>query len=394
MAEDRLKPLDGLRAFAIITVMLFHTDNYFQHVDLSILGAKFQNLIYNGFCGVDLFFVLSGFLITSQILKSPLTKDNTKKFFIKRFLRIAPAYYVILIFVTLFIRVQSDVSEATLPTHDIFTKWFPPFFSHLLFLQDYFFRFPPIMTVFWTLAIEIKFYFLCPVFVYFLNKFQDENTKVLAISGVFIGYILLRYFIFAHYLSTNTMDMNEYLWNVRSTFHTTLDGLMIGGLCAYVNKNQVAQTFLKKKYVANVLVSLGLVLFIILMLPVKYYAIDRNVTLFEIAILPVCVALVFGMIVLGAVNKSHAESFLSHESLKFIATISYCLYLVHILVLKYLQPVGKSNLFQNWNINAIWFCMTILYFCIAIMISYILHRIVEKPCIDWSKKHFSSKALG
>lgn len=90
-ADKKLYGLDHLRAFAIIFVFLFHYGRLFPHPEWTNTISKF------GWSGVDLFFVLSGYLIASQLFQkiTQYKEISLKEFFIKRFFRIIPAYLVV-----------------------------------------------------------------------------------------------------------------------------------------------------------------------------------------------------------------------------------------------------------------------------------------------------------
>src|SRR5690242_16458410 len=101
LSQSRIEVLDGLRALAIFLVMSCHALNHFwldpaQSFSLRLFRPLFTFLI-NGWCGVDLFFVLSGFLIARQLLAG----DTVAHFYKKRFMRIAPMYYIVLTLVCL-----------------------------------------------------------------------------------------------------------------------------------------------------------------------------------------------------------------------------------------------------------------------------------------------------
>ncbi len=147
------RSLDGLRGLAILLVLFFH----------------YEFIVGFGWVGVQLFFVLSGYLITSLLLKE---KENPLSFYIKRFywrrtLRIFPIYYLYIAFVAVV----------------FLLKGIPEDFPDLLpFLATYTFNFYPLIgtysyhdlffTHFWSLSVEEQFYLMWPVVIYFCNRDQ------------------------------------------------------------------------------------------------------------------------------------------------------------------------------------------------------------------------------
>ncbi|GAA3024411.1 acyltransferase family protein [Actinokineospora globicatena] len=142
LAMRRFDALDGLRAIAAVLVVFSH----FAGPELAFL---------NGFLGVDLFFVISGFLITTLALREEVrnTKISIKEFYIRRAFRILPAYYVILAAVAAILWLRDEYTASGMPGHMPYYLWFnqelaPP---NWWFGQS------------WTLGIEQKFYIVWPL---------------------------------------------------------------------------------------------------------------------------------------------------------------------------------------------------------------------------------------
>ena len=95
--RNRIPELDGLRGVAIILVLSFHYINNQLVNSVSSLGSFFCKLTSFGWAGVDLFFVLSGFLIGSVLLKTKASNNFFKTFYIRRLFRIVPTYYLLLL---------------------------------------------------------------------------------------------------------------------------------------------------------------------------------------------------------------------------------------------------------------------------------------------------------
>lgn len=160
--QQHIKSLDGLRAIAILLVMAFHF-----------------GIIRFGWMGVQLFFVLSGFLIGGILLREKDTQSTLgarlRKFWIRRSLRIFPVYYFyLLIFIVVFL-----------------ATGFPPYYKHdLPYLASYTFNLTrassawhesPVYTHFWSLCVEEQFYLFFPFIVFGLSK---RSLKVLTICLV------------------------------------------------------------------------------------------------------------------------------------------------------------------------------------------------------------------
>lgn len=160
-----IKSLDGIRAIAILLVMAFHF-----------------GIIRFGWMGVQLFFVLSGFLISSILLKekerpAPLPQ-RLKKFWIRRSLRIFPLYYI---YLTVFVIIC------------LFTAFPPGYFHDLRYLYSYTFNLTrianswhesPVYTHFWSLCVEEQFYLFFPFVIFLLSR---SSLRALLVAVLIAG---------------------------------------------------------------------------------------------------------------------------------------------------------------------------------------------------------------
>lgn len=95
MIKERIANLDGIRGIAIILVMLLHFQNYGEgYPSTTFLDRQVERLALSGWMGVDLFFVLSGFLITGILLDKKNEAGYFRNFYMQRFLRIFPLYAI------------------------------------------------------------------------------------------------------------------------------------------------------------------------------------------------------------------------------------------------------------------------------------------------------------
>ena len=135
--------LDGLRAIAILLVLVHHQAFW-------MASSTLRSVIERGVVGVDLFFVLSGFLITGILLDSQGQRHAARNFYVRRGLRIWPLYFSLLAVAMLLFRRMMPVSFA--------------FWPYLLLTQNFFYftSMGPILEPTWSLAVEEQFYFIWP----------------------------------------------------------------------------------------------------------------------------------------------------------------------------------------------------------------------------------------
>lgn len=222
----RVPQLDSVRGLAVLVVLLHNTDKY-QYTGF---------LARNGWMGVDLFFVLSGFLITGILLETKETEGYFRKFYARRCLRIWPLYYCALLFMFVVVPVLRP-SEA----HRIFEPRSMPWWSYFVYLQN--FLVPAItgatglLGVTWSLAVEEQFYAVWPIVVRYCSEVQLRTF----IIALICGSPILRFFLLR-------LGFNVY----PNTF-CRLDGLMAGALLALAFRSK---TFSPEAYVRPAWIAL------------------------------------------------------------------------------------------------------------------------------------------
>ena len=200
-----LPELDGLRGLAILAVVLYHCD-YKQLERTSLHGA-----VAWGWAGVDLFFVLSGFLITSNLLGAREKPRYFHNFHARRFLRIWPVYLLVLAVVY----AQSDWFIGPPPLEAIRTA---PWWAYLLCVQNLFhLTLPPALGPTWALALEEQYYILWAPLVRWLRR---PWMLAAVLAGALVCSPLVRH-------------LNPvWLWGLPTHTLIHLDGIALGSLLA------------------------------------------------------------------------------------------------------------------------------------------------------------------
>ncbi len=173
--RERQPGLDFLRALAIIIVVIYHA---------GIMGFPWPGRVHRwGWIGVDLFFVLSGYLIGGQLL-APLAQDrhvHLGRFFARRALRILPAYLVVL------------AIYFFLPSWREYPDMAQPLWKFLLSLQNIALHGGTAFSHAWSLAVEDQFYLALPFTLLLLNR--RPRAAFIVPCAIIIGGILLRTFL-------------------------------------------------------------------------------------------------------------------------------------------------------------------------------------------------------
>jgi peptidoglycan/LPS O-acetylase OafA/YrhL len=216
----RLKHIDALRGIAALMVTIFHLSG---SSGLSKQTASFGKY---GYLGVEIFFVISGFVLPYSLFKSGYKLKNFFTFILKRIIRISPAYIVIILI---------SMVLAAVTGREIISL--PRFALHLVFLNS-FFGYQDISAVFWTLKIEFGFYILIGLL---FTHFFTSNYKSLLLIAVAIvlalfntlGFPLLwvSYFAFPllwmPYFALGILIFNRRFTNMNSFAFWSMSGVLI-----------------------------------------------------------------------------------------------------------------------------------------------------------------------
>ena len=295
--------IDGLRAIAVLSILVFHLN---------------KEWLPGGFTGVDVFFVISGFLITSIIYPKVMTGQfSYRDFYMRRVKRIIPAalfYTVFTLIITAFIYLPNDwilVSKSALSS--------VVFLSNLYLMRsvDYFSaraeENPFLHT--WSLSVEEQFYAFWPFILVLMVRFLKTSSY----RALFIGFMFLTSFLLAHLLVQSPRGASIAFYMMPTRFGELLLGAIVA---IYAQRMNVRETFQQ---------PLGLIG--ILLLVVSFCWINEE-TVFPgfVALLPTLGA---SLIILSCFNQEQRAKphllyrLLSTAIFRHVGLISFSLYLVH-----------------------------------------------------------------
>lgn len=332
-ASEHLAVLDGLRGIAILLVLAFHALepfwNDFPRPFLRIGPFDAGIILISGWIGVDLFFVLSGFLIGSQLLTRHFGPDRRPIglwiYFKRRLLRIFPTYFVVmtLMFVLVYCLQPAPMTAAT-----------GRYFVHLLMLYDFFFS--PILEIFWSLAIEIKFYLLAPLLLFLILRLPGTGQRLAAAAALVAMQPAARFAILAFHDPAFPVSWEDFS-ALRSLFFSGSDGLLAGIFCGIAYTSPQGPSFVGKVRIANALFFGGIAVITAVCARPLYF----QITLLDEIFCPFLLACGFCAIMAGLLGGCAGSHLFTGQILRFFARISYSLYLLHI-------PVMISSLQLIW----------------------------------------------
>ena len=354
MKIEYRKEIDGLRAIAVLSVIFYH---------LKINFVNF-NVFSGGFIGVDIFFVISGYLI-SKILIVEL-KDTNKisvlNFYLRRARRILPVLFFILIILFLigyFYLLPPYFLELSNSTFSILF-----FFSNIFFLSNEFnygnfaSDLNPLLHT-WTLSLEEQFYILFPFLLIFLNNFFKKRILsfiiLIAIISFFLGLIIN----YISQLDSRFYQYDFYLLPFRAW------EILLGSIAAIIEIEN--RSILKKKELSGILSNIGFLLIIFSIFFIKFETNYLNLRL----ILP-CIGTF--LVILSNNKSSISYKIFTNKFFCFIGLILYSLYLWHfpIISLIKLNDINSVSFFES-NYFKIFYLISIF---ILSILSYFL---IEKP---------------
>lgn len=358
---QRIPELDGLRGIAIILVISFHyLNNQLVHSQ-AVLGKFVGKLTSFGWVGVDLFFVLSGFLIGSILIRNKGSENYFSTFYKKRLLRIVPNYYLLL-FLFVLITTSRYFSDSYFVTGNNKLS----FWTYLTLTQNFFMASlnnmgNSAMSVTWSIAIEEQFYIVVPMLIFFIN---NKHIPYFLIA-LMVSACLIRY-NFTHWVPSYVLLVSR------------MDALSLGVLIAWLNTEFELSRFVNRymKIIIGILVT-DVVLCLFLF--VKYQDLGGvKHSLF---------AIFFGIALLFALTfkKGLYGKLLRNKALVWIGTVSYSLYLFHYLILGVFHHLAGNK--GGIGISSFYdIALTAAALATSLLFAAFTYKRLETPLVNYGKR--------
>ena len=364
-SQNRIFGLDVLRATAILMVVSSHV--LWIYPKSSALISTFLELF--GFWGVELFFVLSGFLIGSILYQSYVTDSFTLqsvfRFLKRRWFRTLPNYYLVLIL---------NVSIAFLIGYQIENVGL-----YFVFLQNFLGKAPAFFPESWSLSVEEFAYLLLP-FVLFLGTFGVIKNKskrfLIIVFSLFIIFVFAKVVFNSTQTVSNLTDWNS---NLKSVVIYRIDAILVGVLIAWIRFN--FEAFWKKYKVLFAFVGIGIFFFLLFGITSSNLRIEQSQFFWNVIYLPLTsfgFAFFFPFFSEWKVSNSWLKF-----PVEFTSKISYSIYLLHYSVILQLMKHFVDTTVLSTSERHFF---TFIYLSITFLLSYILYRFYEKPIMNWRDK--------
>jgi peptidoglycan/LPS O-acetylase OafA/YrhL len=308
LSGQHIPALDGVRGIAILLVLAFHL--WRDASRLIDLQHPIFKIACFGWCGVDLFFVLSGFLITGILYDSRGSEHYLRNFYARRALRIFPLYYGALFVVAILTVVLPEVKWGTYSL-----IWQALFLSNFVIIVGGWSAFGDGMSHFWSLAVEEHFYLAWP----FLVRWRSRHQLMAAATATIIASFTLR---------TMLVLIGVSHLGVYASTPTRIDALAIGALCSLAVRGPGGPGAVARPAAMVMLLGAFGVLAIMIsrrtILPFDPLMLTAGLTL---------LALTFGGAIVTGITWQPLRNVLSFAVLRWFGRYSFGIYVWHLIVI-------------------------------------------------------------
>jgi peptidoglycan/LPS O-acetylase OafA/YrhL len=354
MPSDKYLPwMDGLRAVAILAVMGTHT--------IHIFGWP---VLVGGNLGVDIFFVLSGFLITSTLLREWDVHGNIsfKNFYARRFLRLFPAHFLLLAVLSIFSDFLFSSGEASATRNAIPLSFFYVSDFAIAFFDNYSLG---ALKHTWSLAVEEQFYLVWPPLLGFmLSRFWGRKSILVVLVAIVIAIAVYRAILWDGYQS---------IPRIYYSFDARCDSLLLGCVASLAVRRSLAPPFLKRSSLDSpLLLPASLGFFIV----ASFFLSSYDSLFMYLGGFTVISASVAMLIYLQRTRLTGGlEVVLSQPILVWVGKISYGLYLWHYPVYKAVSMISIA-----------WYWQLIVAVGLTFIISFLSYNLIEKNFIKLNQR--------
>jgi peptidoglycan/LPS O-acetylase OafA/YrhL len=344
-----LPGLDGLRALAVLAVMAYH------------LNLPFTS---GGFLGVTVFFVLSGFLITSLLAWewNQTEKIDLKQFWIRRAKRLLPAMFLLLILLNVLVpllrpELVSNLRQDTIAAMFYYSNWYY-IFQDLSYFES--FQTPSLLTHFWSLAIEEQFYIIWAIVILFLFTFVKKQTSrfLLILIGAAISAIWMTF------MYDPNLDPSRVYYGT----DTRIFSLLIGASFAIIFPNQPSdQANHKKKWVYEWMGIIGVFVFLLMVVFTNQY----GSFVYQGGMVILSITTAMWVVSLSMPFTVQVNKLLEWKPLKWIGIRSYGIYIWHYPIFLLMK--------ENVNTGGVNYRLVIFQIVLTFIVASLSYTFVEKP---------------
>jgi peptidoglycan/LPS O-acetylase OafA/YrhL len=372
--NDRMKELDGVRGIAVLLVIAYHACKRADYFTQNAVLHFITGLTSVGWIGVDIFFTLSGFLITSILFRTREHEHYFRNFYARRILRIVPIYLVLIILTLAFApKLEAEFTSSlstALPALLLFQQnWIAIFLN--VPMTAY-------LWVTWSLAVEEQFYFTWPFVV---CRFRRET--LLKIGAAYVAISFLARIVGVLFFENVGKSTIHYFFYYNS--FTRFEQLLIGALLAILLTYAHLKEKIRRYSVPVFLISFAIFLALVITAPTTPHPGSGYIPL-TIGVYTSVALFTAGLI---AAFSTYPETALvrrlfQNKIFSFFGEYSYSMYLFHIPVMLIVMDWFWRAKMRGAEIYVLYIFVT---FSITIAIALLAWNLVEKHALNL-KKYF------
>ena len=355
METKKYEYIDSLRGIAVLMVIVVHVANFFKISTTEYFPNLLFSILYSGRIGVQLFFILSSFTLMFSFERRAGEKNGTSNFYIRRFFRIAPMYYLAIIVITAYY-IHLDTQNWDILT----TPWYISNFLFLNTLTPYWIK--TIVPGGWSISVEFLFYLVFPLIA---SRIKNINMSAIALCISLIVATLFMY-ITRHEFFFFQLDFHQI------NFFHQLPVFFIGIFTYWLTKESYTQ--IKNRTWALFFV----VLFLFTYMIVPYY---------------LYYTIIF--CILTFILQKKPYKLFCNKWFSKIGQVSFSMYIVHFFLIISMNALSIAHLIPVTNLFTSivnYILLYILVFSLTYAISYFSYKFIEIPGQNLGKKLIKSRS--
>jgi peptidoglycan/LPS O-acetylase OafA/YrhL len=319
---------------------------------------------------MDLFFILSGFLIGSILLHSleQQGSQGIRRFYLRRIFRTFPSYWVVLSVLASTITMNA-VQRQNLPLEYVYGTNFTSLLPQSV-----------VMVWGWSLALEEQFYLAVPLLFFLLFRLRRDAHRFALLLGLWVLAPLIRLAIYLRGSSWNFATLHLALY---FRTHTRFDALVAGILLVFVHKKYGAavRAWLEAPFHRAIVGMVSLACLWVLLRP-SIFGEEHKLLVHVFAWGTITSVMYFGPLLMLIDGRGWIPRALAAPFFRRIATLGYGVYLVHIPLIHYgYLPTVRALHERGVSIGVLWVGALLAVVAGSLAIAYVLHLVVEKPAL-------------
>jgi peptidoglycan/LPS O-acetylase OafA/YrhL len=405
LLNSRFPALHGLRVLAVLLVVQLHASDAITHESMGVhIGAVPSNwaalLSFNAWFAMDLFFIMSGFLI-GHILLYSFSDNGTapsktpsgnvfKRFYLRRSFRTFPLYYFFY-FAFYFL---NKVWTCATPVSQI--GFAEIRYQEMLYLTNYPFEAWRYLAYWsWSLSLEEHFYLLAPFFIFLLMKLSSHRARLIALATTWASGFFVRLGIYLWYVQYAPMEFSA-MRQLYTPTHARYDILVAGIFIAYLDFffSDKVKAFLNRRWTKVLMTSAACAGLAIILSPeinptplglldTKNLALMQYTAMTGVLYFGTLTGFIYTLIIIQCLYvDNRVTRWLGQHSFLQLATLGYGIYLVHMPVVYKVAELMTRYLPRPQDAFGLhWFCVTSVTMVISTALAYVMHIGIEKPCL-------------